>query len=169
MKLKNHTKSFTMILFTVTMLFGGIAVINPSQANNGMPGRVLGDEFGNRIDLIPCLLADLGNPNFVCDDIHVSASESSYVRHGWNALPQELGEGQPLGFQLYLDGEKLTMRKFAQGFRTEEGDTVVLFISYVIFKPGTLAVGTYTVEGVWTSGWPGNEFFSTSTNLVVSA
>ncbi|OLS19412.1 MAG: hypothetical protein HeimC2_41390 [Candidatus Heimdallarchaeota archaeon LC_2] len=159
-----------MIIFTVTMLFGGITVINTSQAeNNGMPGRVLDGEFGNRINLFDCLLADLGVPGFVCNDIHVSASESNYVQHGWNAFPQELGEGQPLGFQLYLDGEKLNMLKFAQAFRTDEGDTIVLFIFYVIFKPGTLSVDTHTIEGVWTSGWPENEFFSTQTNLVVGA
>ncbi|MCE7735814.1 MAG: hypothetical protein GPJ54_13115 [Candidatus Heimdallarchaeota archaeon] len=166
MKLKNNIKKHTMILFTLSMLFVGISPTTTTTGNNGMPGRVFSGEFGDRIDLIPCLI----NHNFggiPCDDVYVSASEGAYVHHGWNEVAQLVSEGQPVGFQLYLDGEALNMRRFAQAFRTDQGETVVLYIFYVIFKPGSLSVGTHSIEGVWTSSFPDNEFFNAPTNLIV--
>lgn len=164
MKLKNNMKTYTMILFTFTMLYGGIAIINTSHATNGMPERVLSGEFGNRIFLLDCLFATLDG--FECEDIHVSASASNYVVHGWNSLAQKgMGAGLPSTFQLYVDGEEVNLNRFNNAFKDDEGNSGVVWNYYTVFEPGSFSEGSHSILGVWTAKDIGA--FYAPTDLVV--
>jgi len=161
-------KSFKIHIFlfvALSLLFVGITSTSPavanhggSHSNNGMPTRVQNGEFGNRINLVFCIFG-------TCADIGVSASDSNYVFHGWSEIPGlTMGQGQPLTFQLFIDGDEVKLQRFGLGGGSKNGNR---YFFYTVFEPGSLDVGTHSITGVWTAKNAGP--FVGATNLVVSA
>ena len=146
MSLTNKNVKFGILFaLSLSMLFFGMSSAIPATANQGMPQRIsnahVTGEFGQRINMLPCLFGPC--------TITISSSESSWIRHGWSAGVAELGDGQPLTFEFFLNGQEVPLRRFA--IKGNQDPHVTRFLFYQIFDAGTFPVGTHTVTGVWTA------------------
>lgn len=136
-------KTYIFLAMSVSFLLVGLSVTTPATANNGMPERLLSGEYGQRINQLNCFFVD---PCFN----YISASESSYVLHGWNGEPTtDFGQGQPFTFQFFVDGHEVKLQRFNSQYSHDPHIVYVNF--YAIFEAGTFSVGTHYTEGLWTA------------------
>ena len=152
-------KTYIFLAMSVSFLLMGFSFTTPATANNGMPDRLLSGEFGQRINQFNCLFED------PCYN-YISASESSYVIHGWNGETKEFGPGQPFTFQFFVDGHEVKLQRFA--YQISNDPHVVAFYFYHVFDVGTFTVGTHYTEGLWT-GSKGNEVYYSFGWLIVNS
>ena len=144
---------------SVSFLFIGFVFTSPATANNGMPERLLSGEFGQRINQYKCFF------EYPCVN-DISTSESSYVIHGWNSIPQEdHGAGQPFTFQFFVDGQEVHLQRFA--YQGSHDPHVIAYFFYQIFDPGTFSVGSHNTMGIW-SDLKGTEVFISYGTLEVT-
>ena len=98
--------------------------------------RLLSGEFGQRINQYKCFYEE---PCFN----YISTSQSSFVLHEWGGFSQlDIGPGQPVTFQFFVDGHEVRLQRFA--YQVSHDPHQIAFYFYQIFDPGTFSLEIIT-------------------------
>ena len=136
------SETYIFLIMVVGILLLGFSFTSPVTSNKGMPERVLSGEFGQRINQAKCMYEQ------PCYN-YISASESSYILHGFSGDVQSLGWLQPGSFQFFIDGKEVALQRFS--YQLYDDPHIIGSYFYHIFDAGTFSEGIYFTEGVWTA------------------